>query len=309
MPEIAVHHFFGVRILQNLPPEISGRILPDLFLTGTRGPDPLGIVRFWCPPVWKHLHGRSSVMHNRYSGIFFRRLVQEIRKQTGEPREQLFSYTCGFLTHYFLDSICHPYVIYRTGHGKGCAGNHRSMEHALDRLVLEQNGLELPDRPISRKILLKNGLPKTVKQSVDAVYADVYGWRDAWRQINRALKDERRFVRLTEDPKGILARIARGGTMASLSYAEDAYADADIGNEQHLEWHNPYEPAAVSNQSFAELTETAEQQVIQAICDLYQYLEGNGPYPSSIGDRSYESGLDTTDPRNELEPQFEVLRR
>ena len=97
--------------------------------------------------------------------------------------------------------------------------------------------------------------------------------------------------------------------MASLSYTEDAYADADVGNEQHLEWHNPYEPAIVSNQSFKELTETAEQQVVQAICDLYQYLEREGPYPSSIGDRSYESGLDTTDPRNEQQPQFEVLHR
>lgn len=309
MPEIAVHHFFGIRVLTELPEEIRDRILPDLYRTGARGPDPLGIVRFWCPPVWKRLHGRSSEMHNCHSGEFFRRLSQETRRQTGEIRQQLFSYESGFLTHYFLDSICHPYVIYRTGLGKKYSGNHRSLEHAMDRDELDRNGMKLRDRPISRRILKGNRLPKAMKQPIDAVYADVFGWKCAWRHINHALKDETRFIRITEDPRGRLARFAKGGTMASLSYSEAAYANADIRNEQHREWRNPYEPAAASNQSFSELTELAAQQAKQAICELYAYIQESGPYPVSIGNRSYESGLETTDPRNQREPEFEILER
>ncbi len=309
MPEIAVHHFFGKRVLEKLPQEIRACIIPELYQTGVRGPDPFGIIRFWCPPVWKRLHGRSSEMHNRHSGKFFRRLSQEAREQTGKLRTQLFSYECGFLTHYFLDSTCHPYVIYRTGLGKACAGNHRSMEHAMDRIVLERNGMAIPDRPISRNILRKNGLPDMMKQAINAVYADVFGWKDAWHMINHALKDEIRFARIMEDPRGRLARLAKGGTMRSVSYAEKAYANADIGNEQHREWRNPYEPTLVSTQSFDELTEQAEQKARQAICGLYSYLTGKGPYPAIIGNQSYESGLDTDDPRNLREPQYEVLNR
>ena len=309
MPETAVHHFFGMRVLEKLPREIRECINPELYRTGVRGPDPLGIVRFWCPPVWKRLHGRSSEMHNRCCGDFFRRLSQEAREQTGELRTLLFSYECGFLTHYFLDNVCHPYVIYRTGQGKLYAGNHRSMEHAMDRIALERNGMAFQDRPISRIILRNNGLPDTMKQSIDAVYADVFGWKGAWRRINHALKDEIRFARIMEDPRGRMARFAKGGTMASISYAEKAYENADIRNEQHREWRNPYEPTLVSTQSFAELTEQAEQKAMRAICDLYSYLTGEGPYPVSIGDYSYESGLDTDDPRNQREPQSEVLKR
>ena len=309
MPEIVTHHFFGKKVLQDLPQEIREQIDPALYRTGVRGPDPLGIVRFWCLPVWKKLHGRSSVMHNLHSGAFFERLSREARAQAGELQTQLFSYECGFLTHYFLDSVCHPYVIYRTGLGRAYAGNHRSLEHAMDRLELVRNGLALRKRPILRQILQKNGLPRTMQRAIEAVYEDTFGWNDAWKQINHALKDERRFVRLIEDPAGWLARFAKGGTLGSLSYAENAYTKADIENEQHQEWRNPYEPAMVSNQSFGELTELAGKQVRQAICDLYAYIRGEAPYPESIGNRSYESGLETTDPRNQQDPQFEILQR
>ena len=309
MPEIAVHHFFGARVLRNLPQEIRDRITPELYGTGVRGPDPLGVVRFWCPPVWKHLHGRSSLMHNRLSGPFFRRLSQETRTQTGELQNQLFSYECGFLTHYFLDSICHPYVIFRTGQGKACAGNHRSFEHALDRLFLEQNGMCFRDRPLSRQILRGNGLPETMKPPIDAVYADVFGWNDAWRQINRALKDEIRFIRITEDPGGLLARMMKGGTAGSFSYAEEAYVNADIENRQHREWRNPYETEVISDRSFTDLADLAEEQVLQAVRGLYAYILGEETYPGIIGNRSYESGLDTDDLRNQREPQYEILQR
>ena len=309
MPEIVVHHFFGMRVLQDLPKEIRDGIIPDLYQTGVRGPDPLGIARFWCPPVWKRLHGRNSEMHNRHSGEFFCRLSQETRKQEENIRKQLFSYESGYLTHYFLDSICHPYVIFRTGLGKAYSGNHRSLEHAMDRVALERNGLKLQDRPISRRILRKNSLPKTMKEPIDAVYMDVYGWKSAWRYINHALKDEKRYIRIMEDPRGRLARFTKGGTMASLSYSEDAYVTADIWNEHHREWRNPYEPALASNQSFSELTELAAYQAKQAICELYAFIQGSGPYPVSIGNRSYESGLETTDPRNRREPKFEILER
>ena len=309
MPEIVAHHFFGMKVLQDLPQDIRKRIDPELFRKGVRGPDPLGIVRFWCPPIWRKLHGRSSEMHTLHSGAFFERLSREARAQAGELQTQLFSYECGFLTHYFLDSVCHPYVIYRTGLGEAYTGNHRSLEHAMDRLALARNGLTLRNRPISRLILPEKGLPRTMKRAIDAVYAETFGWTDAWKQINHALKDERRFVRLIEDPAGWLARFTKGGTPGSLSYAENAYTNADIENEQHQEWRNPYEPAMTSDKSFGELTELAGAQAKQAICDLYAFILGEAPYPVSIGNRSYESGLDTTDPRNKRDPRFEVLQR
>ena len=52
---------------------------------------------------------------------------------------------------------------------------------------------------------------------------------------------------------------------------------------------------------------TGEAQ--QAIRELYLYVWDGAPYPSSIGNRSYESGLDESDSRNRREPVFEILQR
>ena len=150
---------------------------------------------------------------------------------------------------------------------------------------------------------------KSARRDLSTLKMDLTASTDAWKQINHALKDERRFIRLIEDPAGCLARLAKSGTPGSLSYMENAYANADIENEQRREWRNPYEPSMTSNQSLGELTEQAGKEAKQAICDLYAYIRGEAPYPVSIGNRSYESGLDTTDPRNKRDPQFEILQR
>ena len=44
--------------------------------------------------------------------------------------------------------------------------------------------------------------------------------------------------------------------------------------------------------------------VQQAIRELYLYVWDGAPYPSSIGNRSYESGLDESDSRNRREPEY-----
>lgn len=312
MPEIVVHHFFSEKVYMQLPREISGSVVKDLYRIGARGPDPLGIIRFWCLPVWKREHRKSSVMHNEKSGAFFRRLAEEA-KAAEKDRDLLFSWCAGLITHYCLDSISHPYIICRTGLGKAYAGNHRSLEHALDREALEKNGLCLKDRPITRVILPCSGLPKEIREAVSRIFSDVFGWKDMWKKINTALRDERRFLRLCEDPNGsllkMMTRLSAGMSLRSVSYAEAAYTGADTANTRKDTWFNPYDPAVTSSLSMAEMEETALEQAVAMIEGLYEYIYLDREYPGNIGSRSYESGFDTDDPRNRNIPVFSVLQR
>lgn len=302
MPEIVMHHFFARRVYDQLPRQVVSVIRPEIYRIGARGPDPLGIIRFWWPPVWKREHRKSSTMHLQKSGNFFQTLAMAARDSNGQLKDELFSYLCGFLTHYFLDSICHPYIIYRTGLGKGTEGNHRSLEHALDRDILREHRLSLKDRPITKKILPFHGLPETMMGAVNEVYHTVFGWENMWTLINTALQDERRFLRLMEDPGGKLYRLlsfSNSGTLHSLSYAEQAYVTADIWNSSHEPWCNPYDEAIMSAKSLTELEEEAFRQVMTVIPLMFDHLFNDLPYPDAIGNRTYESGLDTEDPRNQ----------
>ena len=312
MPEVVFHYYFADRVLRELPEEIGSHIRQELYQTGARGPDPFGLIRFWWPPAWRREHGKSSVMHNTRSGQFFSALAKETRNAGQELKDELFSYLCGFLTHYRLDASCHPYIIDQTGLGPGTAGNHRSLEHALDRDLLRKYGLQLRDRPITRKLLPAGPLPENMADPLNRVYRETFGWENAWSNIRKALKDERRFLRLTEDPLGALAKLlprSCGGTIRSLSYAEKAYEDADIWNRERRTWHHPYDPGLESGSSLEELAEEALRKATAGIIGLYGYIYQSNEYPDIIGSDSYESGFDTEDARNQMKAVCHPLRR
>lgn len=314
MPEIVYHHFFSERVLDNLPNEVRSRIELNTYRIGSRGPDPLGLTRFWFLPVWRREHRKSNEMHTRHSGAFFRALGEAAREAEGERKRLLFSYLCGFLTHYFLDACCHPYVISCTGLGEGTSGNHRSLEHALDRDLLAEHGMSRTERPIIRRILPTPKLPEELREPLDKACISVYHWKDPWKTLRHALKDEKRFLRLFEDSRGHLFRLisllSRNGTLRSLSYAEEAYGDADIWNEGHRRWKHPYDPEIGSDRSLREMEEQALDKAVKTAVGLWEYIFGHGSYPEKlIGDFSYESGFDWNDPRSYNPPRYELLPR
>ena len=313
MPEIVTHYYFGQQVLQDLQDDTKSWIIPELYEIGVRGPDPLGIVHFRNPPVWKRVHGKSNWMHTKGCGKLFRNLADIARK--AEIREQalLFSYLSGFLTHYCLDSVCHPYVIYRAGAGKECLGNHRSLEHAIDRNRLRQHRMKLSDRPITNRILPNPGLlPAEIRKAIDWAYRDAFDWDDTWGIINQALRDERAFIRMTEDPRGhfysFVSKLTNNGNLLSLCYSEPSYQGIDTENEHKREWKNPYDPSMVFNQSFAELEKHAAALSMEMIEGICSYIFHDAQYPILIGNRSFESGLDADDERNQAEPVCSVLQ-
>ena len=314
MPEIVTHYYFGQQVFQSLQEDTKRRILPELYATGVRGPDPLGIVHFRNLPAWRREHGKSNQMHTKGCGTLFRNLAEKAKTAGDHEKTLLFSYLSGFLTHYCLDSICHPYIIYRAGTGKEYAGNHRSLEHAIDLNRLKQHGLRLDDRPISRQILPDPGvLPAEIKEAIDSAYAYAFHWKEAWRLINQALKDERAFVRITEDPKGrfyaSLKKITKNDNLLSLSYSESSYPGIDTENERKREWKNPYDPSQVFDHSFRQLENQAMDLSVEMIERICAFIFHDAQYPELIGNRSFESGLDADDKRNQAEPVFSALRR
>ena len=313
MPEIVTHYYFAQNVLEQLPEGTREQINPELWNIGVRGPDPLGIVYYRNLPRWRTEHRKSNQMHTKGCGKLFRSIAEKAKRNEDAQGELLFSYLAGFLTHYALDSICHPYIIYRTGSGKENAGNHRSIEHAIDRKRLDEHGLNGKERPITGSILPQSDLPAGIRSALNDAYAEAFGWHDAWDLMNQALKDERRFVHLAEDPTGsfyrMLSRLTKNTNLLSLSYAELAYQDADIENEGREECKNPYDPSIRSSLSMRQLEEQALELAIEMIQGTEAFIFSDGSYPESIGNRSFESGLDAEAPQNQATLTCAVLKR
>lgn len=137
MPSTYAHLRFGRQALERLPEPLRLRALehPQLCRVGFHGPDPL---------FYHSIFSRSSLteLASRYHHIpgkvLFTDLCQRLR-QSPQPGD--FSCLMGLLTHYTLDSLCHPLITRLDAQG---VCGHSELESEFDRFLLEQDGESAP---------------------------------------------------------------------------------------------------------------------------------------------------------------------
>ena len=298
MPDVAVHAAFGREVLASLPEEVREYLIPEPYTFALFGPD----VWFMYKP-WHRREGRGRRMHTGKPGLFMTALLR--RALTSASRAEMFSYLSGFLCHYALDSITHPYIIHVTADERVFPRSHMSLEHALDVVQFRRDGYENEKHPVTDHYFPLLRLPESMRQDLNAVFEEVYGWKNCWPALNRSCRRYRLCYRFLEKPRGLVARLARRtkrDVLCSLAYAESQFHSLDPENTEHRVWKHPFDPDQSFTDSFPELREKAGQfalQLIDAAYRLVRYGEGSVESISElIGNNSYLSGLPADDPRN-----------
>ena len=300
MPDVALHHAFGMEVSASLPPEIREYLAEAPFGFALYGPDLWFVYQFW-----KRRQGRGRRMHTTRTGDFLASLALQARD--GTARREIFSYLAGFLCHYALDSETHPYIIWQTTETWPTKRAHRDLEHALDAALLKREGFWGEKHPVTDHHFPRLRLPEVMAEDLDAVYGKVYGWRHTLPALNRCYAFYRWIFRQLEKPRSaltLLARVFPTHRLRSLPYAGSAFLDRDVENLSHAPWHEAYAREQISRQSFPELYSLALSEAVRMISDAYAFLFGKGvteaDLKKSLGNRSYLSGLDVDDPRNYL---------
>lgn len=312
MPDIIAHYRLGAAAYKLLAPDARGHIRRAIYDHATAGPDIWFSYRFWSGKQQQGKPERGNIMQHTRTGEFLLSLAAQAKQSPA--KDELFSYLAGFLCHYALDRAAHPYIIYRSGTYDGtpqtlaCRGNHMWLEHALDRRALRGWGKSLWSSPIVTRIFRLRALPHSMREGLDAAYRDVYGWENAWEDLNRGAYDQRRFYVLAQDPCGlldaVLRRVDNGASrrdLTAMSYHGKDCAGVDIANEARAEWRHPNDPSVVSHESFDDLLARVAQDAARMIDAGWAYISGaeNDPPASAFGDMSYETGFDWRDPRND----------
>ena len=298
MPDVVVHASLGKEVLDALEPERSGAILPDPYTFGLFGPD-----AWFLYEPWKRREGRGRRMHTTRTGDFLAALAA--KGKGGACRQEMFSYLAGFLCHYALDSIAHPYIIYRTTEEFHYPRCHTAFEHSLDRCQMTRDGVWGERHPITEYYLPALQLPQIMEADLNGAYQEVYGWSNAFSALNRSFVRFRLVYRLMENPHGFgahLARITRSGTLKGYIYSESPFADTDVENLAHSPWRHSHEESLIRTDSFPELRAEAARLAKELISATYDFF-----WPGKIsleelkklmGNNSYLSGLPVGDPRN-----------
>ena len=135
MPTTYVHHRFGRKVLDLLPADIRGDLDPymDYYDIGVHGPD----ILFYYHAFHHNAFNQYGVrVHHERAGVFFRKAIKVFKSQLGQPEAR--AYLAGFMTHFILDSSCHPYINRRA---KETGVSHTEIETDLDMVLMKEDGL------------------------------------------------------------------------------------------------------------------------------------------------------------------------
>lgn len=170
MPALYTHLRFGEEVAKTLPPpyaEIIARF-PEAFALGTQGPD---ILFYYKPMKSNEIRKRGTFLHMFSGEKFFLAQGEKLLEATpANSVEEILTangafaaYICGFLCHFTLDTLCHPYIDERSCE----AVSHGKIESELDKAVLRMDGKPIRGYNTATPILDKNGTKGAVAKALD----------------------------------------------------------------------------------------------------------------------------------------------
>ena len=133
MPSNYAHYRFGAAMLDKMPGDIRRTVkrFRRLYDVGLHGPD----IFFYYNPIIDTKVGKlGTKFHTQTGKEFFTRVCRALRFA---PSEAGFAYLYGVLSHFCLDSACHPFIAEAE---KTTGIPHLKLEAEFDRYLLELDG-------------------------------------------------------------------------------------------------------------------------------------------------------------------------
>ena len=305
MPDPVTHYVFGQQVLTQLPENIQKALDAPAFQRALQGPDPWSTLGVFGGKAKRYAR-RGVEMHRTKTGRFLLALT----KQAKEDRA-LFPVLAGNICHYCLDRVAHPYIICKGGVQNN---GHTRLERAIDSYYIRTIYGKTPWHfSLPRNIFACKQYPEILRQGLNTVYQEVYGWENIFPLVNQSLCDERRFYGLMQDPFGIvhmLLRLIPGKTnygLYSFFHREIDRESLDYLNEKHTPWQHPFDPSVQSTESFFDLFDRAKNEAAALIRAAYDWIFCGGENLPAYENSNYSTGLDCDDPRNERKPQCQPL--
>lgn len=286
MPNIVMHHHFGKVVYSALSEEVKKSIgFIDLYDFATTGPDSFEKIHFLNNKNNNDHKLFSEQMHTKKSKDFFMKMIEMARVDY-----HMFSYLCGFVTHYFLDVYTNPFIFHLSGLYDPTdestieyRGMSEKLKLAYDCYVIENYYDCKPHAfRINRKILKLRKIKKTFKGSLDRLYSSIYGKTEGYKYVNSAIRWQKIYYALTFDRFGLLNKILSKkddgksqNDLNQVSYYNKKIdtSQIDIFNFKHNVWSNPVDKEMQSTESFFDLFDKAKKITVECINDLYKYVK------------------------------------
>ena len=250
MPSTYAHYYFGQLVFKKLTSKQQYIVSQnrDLYDIGLHGPD----ILFYHQPLIKNpICAYGHQLHDQSGFDFFKKAIDTYRQQKNQ--ESHLSYLYGFVCHFTLDAICHPYV---EKYKREQHVSHSRIEVAFDRSLLEANGFN----PIHYH-LTQHILPSRKASEVISPYFAL----TKPENIMKSLKSMRFYDRLLY-AKNPIKRFVLNTALDLVG--QSAFKDQIMLKEDDLR-------CTISNQALNQLLNQAVDVAIQLIASLDLAIEQN----------------------------------
>ncbi|MTI67705.1 MAG: zinc dependent phospholipase C family protein [Firmicutes bacterium] len=316
MPDLLTHTLFGEDILKKVNDSLSTIIKENraLFNLGCQGPD-IFFYNDYLPWIKKKRGPKlGALMHNEKTAKFILEAINYLNLNVNnkEDYNKLLSYIIGFISHFELDRIAHPYIVYYTGiydkYDKNTfqyKGNHKRLELIIDFLLLKDKKNKIATKtPLYKIINGGDNLANIISLFFISTFNKVYLTNIDKSLINDSYKDMKKVLKILYDPYGFKKTLLNVVDIATnnkfdysnLTYPRSIKDNLDYLNINKNKWNHPCYKNEVYEYSFYELYDIALEISLSAISKTLKYLNGTIDFltfKKSYPNVSYVTGKNT----------------
>ena len=320
MPGFTTHYIFGQQTAAKIDQLQIRQLIKKYqhcYNLGLQGPD---IFFYYLPAYFFTKRNVGNLMHDTSTMAFFSSLM-DARNMLATPKARAIAdaYIYGFIGHYSLDTVCHPYVYARSHYlqNKDNAtydfGCHVSLETDIDRTLLWHYHCLRPSQftpgetihvtPFQMRIL-----SLLIARAINKTYPGYFTTPLRVRQAARFMRLENNWM---HDPAGTKKYLVRtieelilGHGFISTMIPSDSFVKyKDCMNLQHKKWANPWNLGVSHTSDFYELMDVASDDFLRRV-DLYRqciqkdkhrsldnYCAAKNSFLADLGDCSYLNGF------------------
>lgn len=311
MPSIVTHYLFSEDALYHSKQKIQKEILSShkLYNIFAQSFDNFFYYNFLSLKSGKEIQSFGIKAQRIKTNEYFKNIILTIKNQHQENNPDALAYLYGSLTHYVLDSNCHPFVIYNSGWLEEknpdltYRGKHEEMEVNIDAIYYkEKTNQNLYKESLANILLPKQKFSQELKNILDQTYKETFHMNNIGKIYEKSVNQGHTIIKYFVTDHYGMKKLAYTffDSIFKKNPRKYQYLSFYIKNPKlsflnrsHNQWCYPTDNNIKRIESFDDLYQKALQEVINLFELAHKVIHNQEDIKqllNVLGDKSYVTG-------------------